>query len=562
MMGNSNIIATSSRLVRYEKVFRTLVKYGFEDLLSHPPFSKLVPQTNLLVPKRKGKKVSQYSRYERIRMAFEELGTTFIKFAQIASNRPDLLPEKLIFELEKLQDRVPPVPIKEIHKVLEASLPRPLNELVEYFDEKPLASASMAQVHRARLLGGQEVILKIQRPTIKKTIATDISILKNITSIIHKNFPKLEIYQPEELVRMFENSIEDELDFQLEAKNLLHFHKMFDGKKDVYIPEFYPELSTQNILCMEYIEGYKITDLEQLKQFNISGKDLAKRGIGLYFEQIFEHGFFHADPHPGNIFVLKTGEIVFLDYGMMGTVTKENQFTFAKMLLSIYEKDADGLKQSILKFSSGLDQQKEAELELDILTFFRNYTDVSIENIDGNEIMKAINSLFFDYKIKIPSGLLLLLKALIIIEGVGLKLDPEYDMIDNIGPFAKELMTKRFDLGEIQKSTMNSIEEIANLIRDFPEDTRAIIQKIKQGKLHIELEHQGLEAFSHNIDVNVNRLSFTFLTIAILISSSIIINAKIPPIVYNISLLGLVGISISALLSIRLLYAILKTGKI
>ena len=561
-MGNSNIIASSSRLVRYEKVFRTLVKYGFEDLLSHPPFNKLVPQTNLFVPKRKGKKVSQYSRYERIRMAFEELGTTFIKFAQIASNRPDLLPEDLIFELEKLQDHVPPVPIKEIHKVLEASLPRPLHELVEYFDEKPLASASMAQVHRARLLGGQEVVLKIQRPTIKKTIATDISILKNISAIIHKNFPKLEIYQPEELVRMFENSIEDELDFQLEAKNLMHFHKMFDGKKDVYIPEFYPELSTQNILCMEYIDGYKITDLEQLNKFNISGKDLAKRGIGLYFEQIFEHGFFHADPHPGNIFVLKTGEIVFLDYGMMGTVTKENQLTFAKMLLSIYEKDADGLKQSILKFSTGLDEQTDAELELDILTFFRNYTDVSIENIDGNEIMKAINSLFFDYKIKIPSGLLLLLKALIIIEGVGLKLDPQYDMIDNIGPFAKELMTKRFNLAEIQKGTINSIEEIAYLIRDFPEDTRDIIQKIKQGKLHIELEHQGLEKFSHNIDVNVNRLSFTFLIIAILISSSIIINAEIPPIVYNISLLGFVGITISVLLSIRLLYAILKTGKI
>lgn len=545
-------INTSFALGRYEKVFATLIKYGFEDVLSHPPFNKFTPQTNKLVPSREGRKVSQFTRYERIRLVCEELGTSFIKFAQIASNRPDLLPDGLIQELEKLQDRAPEVPIADIKKMLEEGLPRPMSELLEWFDEKPLASASMAQVHRARLKGGKEVVLKVQRPGIKKLIAADISILKNIVSIIESRFPQYLVYQPRELVKMFEQSITEELNFRMEANNLAQFQQMFQEDREIFIPALYRELSTESILCMEYVQGYKITNLEKLKQFNITGQDLALRGIRLYFEQIFEYGFFHADPHPGNIFVLEDGRIALLDYGMVGSVIEKDKILFAKLLLAIYDQDVQGLKKAILKFSTGLRKEEERELEYDIIYFLRQYSSVAIEDIDGNEVMQGLNALFYDYKLKIPSNLLLLLKALIIIEGVGLQLDPQYDIIKNIGPYVQRLLAKKYDPKRLQKDLIKTVEGTQDLLKELPEDIREIIQKIKTGKLRIEFEHKGLQPSADSLSNSINKLSYSLLVVAVILASAMIILAKIEPIVYNVSALGLIGFGISAVLALRI----------
>jgi len=548
-------------LMRYEKVFATLIKYGFEDILSHPPFNKFFPQTNLLVPSRGGKKVSQFTRYERIRMVCEELGTTFIKFAQIASNRPDLLPDELLEELEKLQDRAPTVPLEAIRETLNLELPRPMDELLEYFDEVPLASASMAQVHRARLNGGREVVLKIQRPGIRELIAADLAILKHVVSIIEAYFPQYQVYQPRELVKMFEKSITEELSFRMEADNLLHFQEMFHDNNDVYIPKLYRELSTDNLLCMEYVEGYKITDLQHLKDFNITGPELALKGIGLYFEQIFDHGFFHADPHPGNIFVLPDGKIAFLDFGMVGSVIERDKILFAQLLLAMYDQDVEGLKKAILKFSTGLNKEKERELEYDIIYFLRQYTQVALEDIDGNEVMRGLNALFFDYKIKIPANLLLLLKALVIIEGVGLKLNPQYDIIANIGPFVKRLLAKRFNPQRLQQEIARSVEETTTLVQELPQDIKEIIQKVKEGKLHIEFEHKGLMPFADSLSQSINRLSFALLVVAIILGSSLIVVAKVPPLVYHIPLVGIIGYGISAVLTLGLLIKLKKSSK-
>ncbi len=552
---------SKSKLGRYEKVASTLIKYGFEDLLSHPPFNRLLPQSNILVPERGGKKVSKYSRYERIRLVCEELGTTFIKFAQIASNRPDLLPEGLISELEKLQDSAPQVPIEDIHNILQVEFGTSFSEVVAYFNPIPIASASMAQVHRARLRGGKEVVLKIQRPGIYETIHSDIAILKNLVSIIENYFPQYKIYQPSELVKMFEDSITEELSFQLEANNLEHFQTMFKNNKDVFIPAIYRELCTDKIICMEYVEGYKITDLENLKKFNITGEELALRGISLYFEQVFEHGFFHADPHPGNIFVLEDGRIAFIDYGMVGTVIDKDKILFAKILLSMYDKDVHGLKKAILKFSTGLTKEQERAFEYDVIYFLRQYSRISLENIDGNEVMRGLNSLFFDYKIRIPSNLLLLIKALVIIEGVGLKLNPDYDIIENIGPYVQRLLSKKYNPDRLQKELLRSIEDTTDLIRDMPSDIRSIIHKIKEGKLHVEIEHKGLEPFAASLNKTVNRLSFTLVIVAIIIGSSLIVVAKVPPFFYEIPMIGVIGFAISALLTFWLINAIRKANK-
>ena len=547
-------VGDTSKIMRYEKVVATLIKYGFEDILAHPPLRKFIPQSNILVPTRNGKKVSKFTRHERIRLVCEELGTTFIKFAQIASNRPDLLPEDLIFELEKLQDDVPPVPIEDILSTIKSELSRPIDELLEYFNPIPLACASMAQVHRARLIGGKEVVLKIQRPRIKSTIASDIAILKNISNVIEKYMPQYKAYQPSELVKMFEDSITEELSFRLEANNLEHFQNMFKHNSFVFIPELYRELCTDRIICMEYVDGFKITDLDNLNKFNITGEDLAKRGISLYFEQVFEHGFFHADPHPGNIFVLKDGRIAFIDYGMVGTIIESDKVQFARILLAMYDNDVQALKRSILKFSAGLTKDQEKAFEYDVVYFLREYSRISLDNIDGEEAMRGLNSLFYDYKIKIPSNLLLLIKALVILEGVGLKLNPEYDIIENIGPYVQRLLTKKYNPNRLQKELLNSMEETTSMIKDFPHDVREIIKKVKEGKLHIEIEHKGLEPFGDSLSKSINRLSYAMILVAIILASALLVMANVPPLYNGVPSFAIGGFLVAAFLALRLIY--------
>lgn len=561
-MREPETIATQSHWKRYQKVIGVLIKYGFEDIVSHPPLSRFKSITGKLAPLRDGKSVLLYTRYERIRMVCEELGTTFIKFAQVASNRPDVLPEDLIHELTKFQDQALEVPKEKIQKILQEEYKRPLKDYFEYIDYNPLASASIAQVHRARTIGGREVVLKIQRPDISSNIEADIAILRSLVGIIEHYFPQYQAFQPRELLKMFETSILKELKFTAEAANIIRFQKQFAGHPDIYVPEVYPEYTTNQVLCMEYIDGFKITDIEAIeKTTGLTGRDLALKGIGLYFEQVFEHGFFHADPHPGNIFVMReTGQICFIDFGMMGFVLEKDQERIADLLLSISSRDIQGLKRSLIEFTEDNYLSNEQELEQDIVEFFANYESLAIENIDTDEVLRGLNALFFDYKIKVPSNLLLLIKAMLIIEGVGLELDPQYDIIKNIDPYARRLLLKRFAPEKFKGKFLRSFLQLSELVTELPEDIRETFYKIKSGKLHVEFEHKGLTPFLKKMETVSNRISFTLLLSALILGSSWIVTAEVPPYIFNISLLGFSGFVLSGLLAFRLLYSIIKHG--
>ena len=549
-----------SVISRYEKVIATLFKYGFEDIVAHPPFSRFLPKLPDWISTRDGKLITEYTRYERMRMVCEELGTTFIKFAQIASNRPDLLPEELIEELEKFQDHNKTVAWEEIEAVLKSQYALPLEELFTKIDRQPLASASIAQVHLAQLKNGQEVVLKIQRPGIEETIEADIKILKQLSEIFDRYFPQYQSFQPKELVKMFEKSIRKELKFTIEAGNLQRFAANFKNREDIYVPIFFPEFSTDKVLCMEYIQGLKCTDLAAVNAIGMTGPQLALKGINLYFEQVFDHGFFHADPHPGNIFVLKDRRVCFIDYGMMGTVLESDKILLADLLLAVHDRDVEYLKKSLLKFSSNEKAINQKELEYDILEFFAEYSNITLDAIEGEEVIKALNSLFFDYKIKVPSNMLLLLKALVIIEGVGLMLDPKYNIIKNIEPFVRRLIQHKYAPSKISKSLFKSIGDFAALATSLPEDLQAVIKKVRQGKLHVEFEHTGLETFYKKMETISNRISFTLLLVALIIGSSILVIADVPPHINNIPALGFTGFVLAGFFAVRLIWSIWRHG--
>jgi len=560
-MAATNNTSTTSLLRRYEQVMRVLVKYGFEDILSHPPLSRLVPSSPKLVPFRDGKSVFEYTRYERVRMVCEELGTTFIKFAQIAANRPDILPEELIEELTTFHSNAPMVPANDIKKAITEAYDRPLKKIFEKIDYTPIASASMAQVHRGRLIGGKEIVLKVQRPGIAETINQDIAILKKIAQVAEDNFPSLASFQPKELVKMFEKSIRKELRFSLELSNTLRFENQFKGNTNIYVPTVYPEFSTDKVLCMEYIDGIRITNKPALAEIGLTGKDLALRGINLYFEQVFIHGFFHADPHPGNIFILKDTRVCFIDFGMMGTILAPDKEALADLLLNVHHRDVEGFKRALLRFSYEEGTINEKELEYDIIEFFGEYPTTTLEEIDSNEVIAALNSLFFEYKIKVPSNLLLLLKALVIIEGVGLQLDPTYNIIENIAPFAQKLLKIKFSPHKVKKRLFRTFNDWNNLALGLPEDIQEIIHKVRQGKLHIEFELKGLKELYQTMEVITNRISFTILLAAMVLASSLVVLAEIPPMIYGMSGLGFAGFGLSILLAFRLAYSILRHGK-
>jgi ubiquinone biosynthesis protein len=546
---------------RYEKVIGVLVKYGFADVALHPPFSRFVPKWKRLIPKHDGHPVTEYTRYERMRMVCEELGTTFIKFAQIASNRPDILPEELVEELQKFQDHAVPVPVEDVKATLEQELGNKLEKAFESIDYEPIASASMAQVHRAKLIGGQEVVLKVQRPGIGSTVELDIQILKSLARFLEDRFDRFDAYQPVELVKMFEASIQKELDFTLEAGNMRRFEEQFRGNPDIYVPTVFPELCTEKVLCMEYIAGIKCTDMTALGHIGMTGTQLALKGINLYFEQVFDHGFFHADPHPGNIFVLPDQRVCFIDYGMMGNVMETDRELLADLLLAVHDHDTEGLKTALLQFSWDEEKIDQKGLEYDINEFFQNYSNIGIADIDSNQVMAALNSLFFDYKIRVPSNLLLLLKALVIIEGVGLMLDPQYNIIKNIHPYVSRLMRRKYSPAKLSKRMARTFGELSKLATSLPEDLEEIIEKVKRGKLHIEFEHRGLEPLDAAMDVASKRISFGLVLGALILGSSLLVIADVPPHFKNIPVIGVIGFVVSGLFGLRWMASIWRQGK-
>lgn len=546
---------------RYREVISILIKYGFSDFVSHTFFDKLVPKNERLVPTREGKSVFEFTRYERLRLAFEELGTSYIKFGQIISNRPDVLPLELIQEFEKFQDRVSPVPTDKIKTALESAYKRPLDQIFEHIDFNPIASASMAQVHRARLINGEEVVLKVQRPEITENIEADIYILYNLAEFAERHFPEAKVYQISGLVRMFERSIKKELNFRLEAGNILRFQRNFAGNEKIHVPDVYPKLCSREVLCMEYIDGVKVTNLKALEEMGIDRRQLALDGINLYFQQVFEHGFFHADPHPGNFFVMRDKKVCFIDFGMMGTIIESDKILLGDLMLSLARRDEKGLIRVMQKFADGQIENIN-DLEYDILDFFEDYPEKTLDEIEPDEVMDGLNAMFFDYKIKIPQNLLLLLKALVMIEGVGLFLDPKYNIIKNMEPYVERLIARKYEPKKILRDAYETFLEYSETIKSLPVDVREILQKAKQGKMQFDIEMPAVDRMNKDVNQVANRIAFAIVVASMILGSALVIHSGIPPLYKNVPVLGVAAFVLAAFFAIRLLLAISKHGKL
>ena len=547
---------------RYRKIVSVFVKHGFGDFVARTNLEKYINLGRKIFPGKGGKKPEFLSRAERFRMVLEELGPTFVKFGQIMSGRPDLLPNEFIVELEKLQSSVPPFSRREAERLIEKELGKPVAELFREFVSEPIASASIAQIHKATLISGEEVAVKVQRPGIKRIIDVDIEIMFHIASLMEKYLAGMDIINPVAIVKEFEKAIKNEMDFTIEASNIERFGRIFSEDDSIYVPKVYREYSTQKILTMEFIDGIKVSDIDAVRKAGYDTKIVAEKGANLVLKQIFEYGYFHSDPHPGNIMVLDDHVICFLDFGQMGVLPVKYREYLGDIIIGVTKKNAKQITKTLLRLADNEQRINTDELEVRVDALVERYAYLPLKEINMGQLLREIFNFILSYKLKMPSCIYLLLKALITIESVGRKLDPDFNMIKHTEPFAKKLLKERLSFRRFAKDVYSSASELGLLLRDFPAEIREIIKQIKLGKMKIEFEHKGLEPMLNKHDQISNRISFSIVLSSLVIGSSLIILSDIPPRWYGISIIGIIGFLGAGIMGFWLLISILKHGKI
>ncbi|RKY25538.1 MAG: AarF/ABC1/UbiB kinase family protein [Planctomycetota bacterium] len=500
------------------------------------------------------------TRWQRVRMALEELGPSFIKLGQLASTRPDMVPPEACAEFEKLQDTVTAFPVNQVRQIIETELGGTLESLFSQFDETPIASASVSQVHRAVLPDGAVVAVKVQRPGISATVEVDLEIMFHLAELMEKHIRVMEAVDPVGIVREFSRAIKKELNFDIEAGNIERFARNFHSDTTIHIPKVYRRLSTDKVLTMEFVDGIKVSDLNALTDANLDLELIADRGADLIFKQIFEHGFFHADPHPGNILVLPDNVICLLDYGMMGTLVGRNRQYLAELITAIVRRNSKQMTRAILKLSR-IETETVENLEADVTDFVEQHLYRPLKDIRMGVLLTQLVQLLHRHNLKLPSVFYLLDKALITADGNGRRLSPEFDIIKHMEPFVREFMSSRFSVRKLSRDLYTTGLDWDSLLRELPADTRNIINKIKHGKVHIEFEHKGLEPMLRTHDSISNRIVYGVVLSSLVIGSSLIVLSGVPPKWHEIPVIGIVGFLVAGAMGFWLLVSILTHRK-
>lgn len=553
-----------NHLPRYREILSVLFKYGFADVLRLVALQHILRIEDATIRKHPDDAILSKPLPERLRLALEALGPTFIKFGQILSSRRDLITDDYFIELSKLQSGVPPFPGKEARDIVEKELGHPMKLLFSDFHEKPIGSASIAQVHRATLKDGTPVAIKVQRPDIEKTISLDVIILNDLARFVEKHVPEAAGLNPTGVVQEFTETLQRELDFENEASNAERFADQFEGNPDIKVPKIYRDHSTSRVLTMDFITGVAITDTEALKAQGTDPSSLAATMTGLIYEQIFDHGFFHGDPHPGNMTVLPDSRIVLYDYGMMGKFTPQMRESIALLVSGLGEKNHAQTTRSILDLSEEGIASDQMLLQAEVEKFAEQNLNKPLRDISLGAVLNSLLDLLRDNHLRMKPAFYLGIKALAQVEAIGRALDPELNFILLGEPYATRVLVGKFGVGRVGSILKGVAVELLDFLRDFPADFRQLYQSIRRGKLSIPLEHKidpkGFEPLRETLDSIANRLANAILTAAVLICSSIVILASVPPHFAQVSIPGTIGLLFGAYMCLRLVFSIWKHG--
>ncbi len=557
-----NLKQNYKNLKRAKEILFILSKHGlgyFFNLSEIEQYFKL--GRNFFVKKNKKKEIKHLTLSQRVRMSCEDLGPTFVKLGQILSTRPDLISREFIEEFSKLQDEVPPFSFSEVKEVFQEEFGKSISDVFTQFDEHPVASASLSQVHRAKLPSGEYVAVKVQRPNIEECIKMDISILFDLARFIDKRLINSHIYQPIKIVEEFSKSIKRELNFISEGHNIDKFGVNFKDSETVHIPKVYWQLTTSKILTMEYINGVKISAIDNSHNFQYDKKLISTRGADMILKQIFVDGFFHGDPHPGNIFIMENNVIALVDFGMVGRIEEKTMANMADLLIAAIDNDADKIIKSLEEMEIIGSDININNLKIEIKDFIDKYYGVPLKQLEISVIIEEILEIMIRHQIKVPSDLILLVKSLVTIEGVGRDLDPDFNMVAHTKPFAKQLISKRYSLRNLWNKSSESFKEFLNFFEVFPKNFVYLIRDLRKGELNIGFQHKGLDKLIYEIDRSSNRLSFSIVIAALIIGSSMVLSQPIGPYIFGYPAVGIIGYLFASFLGLFLIISILRSGR-
>lgn len=547
-------IFTFPKINRYRKILATLAKYGFVDIVS-----RIEDHYSIKIPL-KSKSISQNT-YTRIRLVLEELGPTFVKFGQVLSLRTDLLPVELTKELSLLQDNVEPAPFDVIKKQIEDSLNKRISDIFDYIDPKPLAAGSLAQVHQGYLKKEETTVaIKIQRPGIEQIIRADLKIAEELAWLIHNKIDIVKVYNLPEIINELKKMILNELDFNKEVKNISIATHNFENNNRFYLPKVFKEYCSSKIIIMEKIHGRSLKESIPIMSEH-TRKKTALLLIDILLTQILEHGFFHADPHPGNIFILNDNKICLLDWGMVGRIAPSIRFKLANLVEGIVKKDIDEVLDVVIFLCYPTDNLDILSLSSELQYFIDEYYSLPLKDIHMGRMLLDITNILRKHNMKIRPEIAVLIKSIVTSEGSGRLLYPEIDVISEVKPYITKLMYKRFSPEYIYTQIKKSLYNFYILHRLIPPKLDKVLDKIEQNKLSIGFEHKNLENLQKTLDRITNRMVLGLITASLIIGSSMIITTKIPPLLFGYPAMGLIGYVFSAFLGGWIIFDIIRKRK-
>ena len=559
----SGLLSTARELPRLREISMVFVRHGLGDLVRRAGIATLLEHAGHVLHWGEATEIAHLEVQQRARLAFEQLGPTFVKLGQMLSTRDDLLPPAWTTELARLHSDVAPVPFDDLLPQIEQALGRSPFEVFAHVEREPYAAASIAQIHRAKLASGTPVVLKIRRPGIEAKIDADLRLLDRLAHLIEREMPEVRRYQPVQVVGQLRGSLERELDLAVEARNTERFARNFADDLDILVPHVYLEWTSSTMIVQEHIEGIRGNDLAAIDTAGLDRKVLAARGVDAVLKMILVDGVFHADPHPGNVMYLPDNRIALIDFGMVGRLSPARRRQIIDLLAGLAGHDEEAMLEVLLDWR-GDEFMDEARLATDLGEFAFDFADMQLKDLKIGVLLHRVSAILREHSIVLPSDLTLLFKALITLEGLGHQYDPEFRLIERVKPFIDRAMSERYQPVETARRAQQTLSDLFGLVTSMPRDLARLVKDARHGRMRVDLDLKRLDRFGDRLHSAMDRATMGIMTASLVVGSSIVMTIAEGPRLFGVSLLtycGLVGYLVAFANSLWIIFSIWRSSR-